>query len=136
MIAVVDTNVLLSAALRDRLPEQVVLYVAMRDEWKWIVTPEILAEYVEVLERPKFRLSRETLNHWADLVAMRTVNIGSPPTAAASLRDPKDAPFLAAALAGRADYLITGDRDLLAAKDLAPVRILTIAEFAQEFAVA
>jgi hypothetical protein len=30
MIAVVDTNVLLSAALRDRLPEQVVLFVAMR----------------------------------------------------------------------------------------------------------
>jgi hypothetical protein len=39
MIVVVDTNVLLSAALRDRLPEQVVLYVAMRDDWKWIVTP-------------------------------------------------------------------------------------------------
>jgi predicted nucleic acid-binding protein len=62
MIAVVDTNVLLSAALRDRLPEQVVLYVAMRDDWKWIVTPEIMAEYVEVLRRPKFRLSPETLN--------------------------------------------------------------------------
>jgi hypothetical protein len=30
MIAVVDTNVLSSAALRDRLPEPVVLFVAMR----------------------------------------------------------------------------------------------------------
>lgn len=67
---------------------------------------------------------------------MRTVNIGSPPAAAASLRDPKDAPFLASTLAGGADYLITGDRDLLAAKDLVPARIVTIAEFAQEFAVA
>jgi putative PIN family toxin of toxin-antitoxin system len=136
MIAVVDTNVLLSAALRDRLPEQVVLFVAMRDEWKWIVTPQIMAEYVEVLRRPKFRLSPETLNHWADLVAMRTVNIGSPSAAGASLRDPKDAPFLAATLAGGADYLITGDRDLLAAKGLVPTRIVTVAEFAQEFAVA
>jgi predicted nucleic acid-binding protein len=68
-----------------------------------------MAEYVEVSRRPKFRLLQETLNHWTDLVAMRTVNIGSPPAGAAPLRDPKDAPFLAATLAGGADYLITGD---------------------------
>ena len=135
MIAVVDTNVLLSAALRDRVPEQVVLYVAMHDDWKWIVTPEILAEYVEVLQRPKFRLSAETLGHWADLVAMRTVKIGSPPATAIFSRDPKDAPFLAAALAGRADYLISGDRDLFDAKDVIPARVMTVAEFAREFGI-
>jgi putative PIN family toxin of toxin-antitoxin system len=108
----------------------------MRDEWKWIVTPETLAEYVEVLQRPKFHLSSETLDHWADLVAMRTVNIGSPPATAAFSRDPKDAPFLAAALAGGADYLITGDRDLLSAKGVVPARIVTAAEFAREFGIA
>ncbi len=47
-------------------------------------------------------------------------------------RDPKDAPFLAAALAAGADYLITGDRDLLDARDSLPCRVVTVAEFAAE----
>jgi predicted nucleic acid-binding protein len=169
MIAVVDTKVLLSAALRDRLPEQVVLYVAMRDEWNglsrrksWPNTWKYCSgltgypktagdcpDFAESAEQKwdcpplrrgfrigsKFRLSAETLGHWADLVAMRTVNIGSPPATAAFSRDPKDAPFLAAALAGRADYLITGDRDLLSAKGVVPARILKAAEFARQFGI-
>jgi predicted nucleic acid-binding protein len=44
MNVLIDTNVLLSAALRDRLPEKIVLYVATRDDVRWLVTPEILAE--------------------------------------------------------------------------------------------
>ncbi len=52
MNVLIDTNVLLSAALRDKQPERVVLHVATRDDCKWLVTPEILAEYTEVLRRP------------------------------------------------------------------------------------
>jgi len=54
MKVLIDTNVLLSAALRDRLPEQVVLHLATHDEWIWLVTAEIVNEYVNVLARPKF----------------------------------------------------------------------------------
>jgi putative PIN family toxin of toxin-antitoxin system len=132
MNVLIDTNVLLSAALRDRLPERMVLYVAGRDDCRWLVTPEILAEYVEVLRRPKFGLDDDTLGRGADLLAVRTVNVGSPPHVPEFPRDPKDAPFLAAALAARADVLITGDKDLLAAKDVVATRIVTVAEFCSE----
>ena len=104
MNVLIDTNVLLSAALRDKLPERVVLYVAGRDDWRWLVTPEIAAEYTGVLRRPKFGFDQQTLDRWSELVAMRTVNVGSPPTMADFPRDPKDAPFLAAAVAARADW--------------------------------
>ena len=67
------------------------------------------------------------------MLAMRTVNVGSPPSAPDFPRDPKDAPFLAAALAAEADFLITGDKDLLAAKDLVATRIVTPAEFRDVF---
>jgi putative PIN family toxin of toxin-antitoxin system len=136
MNALIDTNVLLSAALRDRLPERVVLFVAMHDDWRWIVTPEILAEYVEVLARPKFQLSTETLGDWTATLDLRTVNVGSPPAVPDFPRDPKDAPFLAAALACHADFLITGDQDLLQAKDILSTRIVTVADFASEFQIA
>lgn len=135
MNVLVDTNVVLSAALRDRLPERVVQFIAMHDDWKWLVTPEIIAEYVEVLERPKFRLSHLTLADWAALIELRTVMVASPPAAPNFPRDPKDVPFLAAALATKAEFLITGDKDLLEAKAVIPARILTVAEFAREFQI-
>ena len=59
MNVLIDTNVLLSAALRDRLPERVVVYVAGRDDVRWLVTPEILGEYAEILRRPKFGLDEQ-----------------------------------------------------------------------------
>jgi predicted nucleic acid-binding protein len=71
----------------------------------------------------------------AELLAMRTVNVGSPPEAPDFPRDPKDAPFLAAALAARADCLITGDKDLLEARDVVATRIVTVAEFCSQFQI-
>ena len=66
---------------------------------------------------------------------MRTVNIGGPPTVPDFPRDPKDAPFLAAALAAQADFLVTGDKDLLHAKGVVATRIVTVAEFSSEFQI-
>jgi putative PIN family toxin of toxin-antitoxin system len=135
MNVLIDTNVLLSAAFRDKLPERVVLHVASHEEFRWLVTPEILAEYTEVLRRPKFGLDEQTLERWAEMLAMRTVNVGSPPHVPDFPRDPKDAPFLAAALAAQADFLVTGDKDLLQAKDIVATRIVTVAEFCSEFGI-
>jgi hypothetical protein len=42
--------------------------VATHDEWAWLVTTEILDEYVNVLRRPKFGLSPEELQQWTDVV--------------------------------------------------------------------
>jgi putative PIN family toxin of toxin-antitoxin system len=46
-----------------------------------------------------------------------------------TLRDPADAHVVAAAIAGRADYLVTGDRDLLAIRLELGMSIVTPAEF-------
>jgi putative PIN family toxin of toxin-antitoxin system len=135
MTVLVDTNVLLSAALRNRLPERVVLFVATSDDWKWLATPEIFAEYVEVLRRPKSALTEETLSQWSELLHMRTVTVPSPSAALDFAPDPKDAPFLAAALATNADFLVTGDKKLLNAKDVVATRIVNVAGFSAEFQV-
>lgn len=135
MKVIVDTNVLLSAALRDRLPERVILHIATLDEIKWVVTASILAEYLAVLARPKFKLTADTLDRWRDLLAMRTVNLGEPAANPGFPRDPKDAPFLAAALFAAADWMVTGDQDLLTAPPIPPTRIATVAQFASEFQI-
>ncbi|HEY2881150.1 MAG TPA: putative toxin-antitoxin system toxin component, PIN family [Pirellulales bacterium] len=135
MKVVIDTNVLLSAVLRDRVPEQVLLLVASRDDWKWIVTTEILQEYAEVLRRPKFKLNPELIQNWTDLLSLRTFNLGFIPLRKPFPRDPKDAPFLAAAIYSDAEYLISGDNDLLTAKLSISCKIVTVREFAAEFLV-
>ena len=43
-------------------------------------------------------------------------------------RDKKDNPFLDVALVGKADYLITGDADLLVLKQISDTQIMTAAQ--------
>lgn len=44
MRVVIDTNILVSAAVADRNPETVILFVAVNPEFEWVVSPEILSE--------------------------------------------------------------------------------------------
>ena len=90
MIVLLDTNVLLSAAFRDRLPERVVLYVATRDDCQWLVTHAILKEYRQVLARPKLALSLESQRKWVALAESRSLPLeAQPPPVVNFPRDPE-----------------------------------------------
>lgn len=135
MTILVDTNVLLSAAIRDRLPERVIEAIAARDDWTWMATPQIEAEYRDVLARPKFKIPQPHYDHWLQFLEANVRLFDPSATVPDFPRDPKDVPFLLAALASQADYLITGDKDLLEAQHLVPTRIVTVAEFAHLFGI-
>jgi predicted nucleic acid-binding protein len=45
MKVIIDTNVVVSAALRDKDPEEVVWFVAKQPDVEWVVSQEILNEY-------------------------------------------------------------------------------------------
>lgn len=128
MRVVIDTNVLVSAVLKDRDPEAVILFVASREEMEWIVSPEILAEYREVLSRPQFALSDDIRQSWFDMLDALTVtldvdlDIDFP-------RDRKDAIFLACAVIAGADYFVTGDRDFSEAQKILSTTILSVTQF-------
>ncbi len=49
MRVVNDTNVVVSAALKNRTPEEVILFIAGQEDFEWIVLPAIVEEYNEVL---------------------------------------------------------------------------------------
>jgi putative PIN family toxin of toxin-antitoxin system len=67
------------------------------------------------LAYPKFKLAaHEQEELLADyLPYCKTVRIPAPPPATPPCRDAFDVPFLELALAGKADALVTGDKDLL-----------------------
>ena len=132
MRVIVDTNVVVSAILRDRLPEKVLLFIIARPDFEWVASGEILAEYREVLRRPKFALPESVLKKWEErfryAIAEWPVKIP-----AFFPRDIKDAKFLACALTADADFLITGDRDFSEARKLGHTKIISVSQFDKLF---
>jgi putative PIN family toxin of toxin-antitoxin system len=113
---VLDTNVVLSALVfRGGAAGQV------RQAWQRglvlpLVSKATAQELVRVLAYPKFRLSAaEQQELLADyLPYAETVRIAQPPPEVPHYRDPLDLPFMHLAVAGQAQVLVSGDRDLLA----------------------
>jgi putative PIN family toxin of toxin-antitoxin system len=125
---IIDTNVMISAVLRGRVPEQVMNFVIMHDDWTWTASQEIVEEYVNVINRPKFMLPVDKITAWTDLIA-QTVEIVEVDTEIDFPRDQKDAKFLSCAISSQADYLITGDRDFEDAMRLGITTILSVRQF-------
>ena len=128
MRVVIDTNILVSAALKGRKPSIVIQYIVDHSEWEWVVSSEILAEYKEVLSRKKLKLTEDIKTRWFELLDTSTILI-EVNIALDFPRDQKDAKFLACAIATNADFLITGDRDFQEAQLLLNTTIISLSAF-------
>lgn len=112
---VLDTNVLIAFYL-SRKPKSAVSKIIRlwRNERRLqlVVSGEILSEYLEILERIGVGEKRiEKLNEIFETYGIVTkVSLGKIP---AESRDADDNFVLATALVGKADFLITNDKDLL-----------------------
>lgn len=108
MRAVIDTNVLVSAAINRRGNPARVIEAVERLDLTPCVSADILAEYAEVLKRPHFgfpeALVAELLAHFDELGIL--IEPVAPELAACP--DPGDAPFVAVAL-GAACPVVTGN---------------------------
>jgi len=125
---VIDTNVLVSAILKDKAPEDVILFITETLDFEWVASPEILAEYQEVLSRKKFRLYRDLMEEWFELLD-DSISIMPISLEIEFPRDRKDAKFIACALSADADWLITGDKDFTEAEKMMSTTILSVAMF-------
>lgn len=132
MKIIVDTNVLISAILRDRDPELVIQFIVEHADFEWVASPEILAEYQAVLARPKFRLSQEIQDAWTTLLIAAIAPIEVDITVDFPA-DPKDAMFLSCAITTDADFIITGDTDLLNADLAIKTSVVNVNTFKMAF---
>lgn len=131
MKVIIDTNVVISAALKDRNPELVVLFVVQHPEFEWIASQEILDEYAGVIQRPKFRLPDTIVQKWLTMFTT-LITLVDVHTTVDFPRDQKDAKFLACAIATEAAYLITGDKDFTEAYKVANTTVLSVARFKEQ----
>lgn len=126
--AVLDTNVFVSAFL---LPGRLnrLVDVFLQGAFVWLLSPAILEEYVLVASRPLFQLSAGELETILFQIKERAEWITMRSHLTVVAQDPADDKFLACAVDGRADWLVTGDHHLLALDPFRGIRIRPPAEF-------
>ena len=106
---VIDTNILVSAALKPDGLQRTVLVLSMTRPARLYVSQAILTEYREVLARREFKIRRGLRRQLLQLIKNHAylVNLAR---ALLVTKDPDDNKFLECADAARADYLITGNQ--------------------------
>jgi len=122
---VVDTNVLVSRLLlADSIPAQAVR--SARRKGSLLVSDATMKELADVLARPRFDryVSIEDRKQFLRLFA-RVAEFVPIVNRVRECRDPKDDKFLEVALNGRADLILTGDRDLLVLHPWRDIAILS-----------
>lgn len=128
---VLDTNAVVSALIFRGGPAG-----RLRATWQQghclpLVSADTLNELIRVLAYPKFKLAAQDQTELlADYLPYAVaVRYDAAKINLLRCRDPFDEPFLHLAIAGQADILISGDRDLLALATQVKFQILTPATF-------
>ncbi|MGA2739632.1 MAG: putative toxin-antitoxin system toxin component, PIN family [Bryobacteraceae bacterium] len=106
---VVDTNIVVSAALKPAGPQRTVVLLAITKPTRLYVSDPVLAEYTEVLSRPELKIRKGLQRQVIDLIT-RHAHPVSPARHLQVAQDPDDNLFLECADAARADYLVTGNQ--------------------------
>jgi putative PIN family toxin of toxin-antitoxin system len=135
----VDTNVFVSYLLSHPSRTSAVrniVDVVLSGAVTLLLPEALLAELLGVLTtRPYFtsRISNRIATEFIGALRARAELLPAihPDEVPPVLRDPKDDYLLAYALLGRADYLVTGDRDLLVLERVEQLRIVTPGEFVE-----
>ena len=127
MRIVLDTNIFISAVLGGRLG-------IIIDEWKagkfkLIVTDAVAREYLDVINRPKFNIAQGEIVAVTDYLLQLAEFVTPEEEIHVIVADPTDDKFLEAAVAGRVNYIVSGDKHLLELESFREIPIITAREF-------
>ena len=106
---VIDTNVIVSAALKPDGLQRTVVLLAITKPARWYVSSAIFAEYRDVLSRPELQIRKGLRLQLLQIIEKHSYLV-TPLRALHIASDPTDNMFLECADAARADYLVTGNQ--------------------------
>ena len=127
MRVVFDTNIFISAlVIPGCLAEKAVSrIIAGRDEL--VISPDIIKEVLSVLSS-KFAREREALSHVA-VILLELGELVRPDQRVRVFRDEPDNRILECAVFGKADRIVTGDKEMLRLKEFKGVKIASLREY-------
>lgn len=130
---VLDTNVLVSSLLAQAGPPAQLLNAWTAGRFTLVISPYLVEELVHVLSYP--RIAARLRLDMADLAAFLGALLARAEVTPGQLhlpgvtRDPKDDAVVACAQEGAADYIVTGDQDLLVLDMHGSTQVLTPRQF-------
>ncbi len=128
--AILDTNLWISYLISNRLGKIDELFD--RDDLVLLFSEDLLEEFIDVAGRPKFRPYFQNYDVEQLIGLFDEIGKFIEVTSEVDIcRDPKDNFLLALAKDGEAEYLVTGDKDLLVIKKFGKTVILSYSEFEQ-----
>ena len=128
--AVIDTNLLVSYALTKGVTLSRLIVHWEKETFTYLTSPPIIEELKEVLKRPHLREKMVAdPQPLIDIVEADTEQIDGELVLEGVCRDPKDDIFIACAVEGAADYIVTGDKDLLDLGQYQGIKIVRPGEF-------
>jgi putative PIN family toxin of toxin-antitoxin system len=132
MRAVVDTNLLVSYLITHRPPiaELIDIYLA-RGDFVLLTCPVLLEELDRVLQYPRLHryYDTETRIRFVALITALSETLDLPDEVPRICRDPNDDWIIACAVAGSAEVIVSGDRDLLDLGQVGNIPILSARQF-------
>ena len=132
MKAVFDTNVLIAAFLTEGICAKLIVRAHRRD-FDLILCDGILQEFKRVLKKKFVTTPLETSEALTILSGATQEILGQTHLVTPICRDSDDDLILACAKEAAADYIVTGDEDLLVLKNYGWIRIVTPREFEKLF---
>jgi putative PIN family toxin of toxin-antitoxin system len=131
--AVLDTNVMVSGLFGQGTLTATIYTFWLTRVFTLVTSREILREVAHVLRSPdiqrRFHPRPETLQRFFRLVFRKAILTQDLYTTDRLTSDPTDNKFLAAALEGRADYIVSRDSHLLNLKHFQAIQIVDVLAF-------
>lgn len=121
---VVDTNVLVSALIGYGKPRRLVL--KLLGKHTVILSREMLAELAELLARDKFMIKNSQFDRFLSGLVRKSKIVTKSSHFKMISEDPYDDIVLNTAYSGKANYIVTGDKHLLALRKFKGIEIVKV----------
>ncbi|MBI4924714.1 MAG: putative toxin-antitoxin system toxin component, PIN family [Bdellovibrio sp.] len=129
MNVVLDTNILASGIFWNSGPPAFILKAWQQEQYCLVVTSEIFDEYRQTLAELDKKYPGFDIERMLNYIQIHAHFVTPVHLMRQLCSDPDDDQFIAAALAGQAEYLVTGDKALLKVKKLPNLSVVTARQF-------
>lgn len=126
--AVLDTNILVSGIISPKGASRKILNLARKEVFKVVTSISINHEFFNVLHRAyiytKYNLTETIIDDMSAFLYEGAILTEDHYNISRVKKDPKDNKFIASALEGEADYIVSGDEHLLGLKHYEGIQIV------------
>ncbi len=124
---VLDTNVMISAIIRNGKPRKL-FKLGINGKYRILMSREILDEFSEVLQRPKFKTTVDEVTNIVSALVKSSENVTIKSNLKVIAGDPDDDIMINTAYDGKVDYIVSGDPDIKSLRNFKGIKIVSVDE--------